>query len=108
MQPGSCWLTDEGEVGGEDEEHLVAVQGEREAEVSKHTGQHEELVHGRPVVGFQTHLGHHVQQFNEDILTKIPNLRYSDRVLAGHVTFGELTCMLTTTSTHVCARKAKD
>lgn len=54
----STVLTDEGEGGGEDEEHAVAVHGEGDGEVHGQTAPHEELVDCGPVVGVQTQLGH--------------------------------------------------
>lgn len=48
--------TQEGEVGGEDEEHSVAAHGEREREVSRQTAPGEEVVDRRPVVGVQKQL----------------------------------------------------
>lgn len=49
-------LTDEGEGGGEDEKHSVAVHGERDGEVSGQAAPYEELVHCRPVMGVQAQL----------------------------------------------------
>lgn len=44
-------LTNEGEGGGEDEVHLIAVDGECDGEVGDHAGANEELIHSCPVVG---------------------------------------------------------
>lgn len=52
-------LTDEGEHGGEDEEHSVAVQGECGGEINGYAGPDEEVVHRGPVEGFQAQLGKH-------------------------------------------------
>lgn len=49
-------LTYKGEGGGEDEVHLIAVDGECDGEVGDHTGANEELIHSCPVVGVNTHL----------------------------------------------------
>lgn len=49
-------LTEEGEVGGEDEEHSVAAHGEGEREVSRQTAPGEEVVDRRPVMGVQEQL----------------------------------------------------
>lgn len=49
-------LTEEGEDGGEDEEHPVAAHGEGEGEVSGQTAPGEEVVDSRPVVGVQKQL----------------------------------------------------
>lgn len=48
--------TQEGEVGGEDEEHPVAAHGEGEREVSRQTAPGEEVVDRRPVMGVQKQL----------------------------------------------------
>lgn len=48
--------TEEGEVGGEDEEHPVAAHGEGEREVSRQAAPGEEVVDRRPVVGVQKQL----------------------------------------------------
>lgn len=47
-------LTDEGERGGEDEKHAVAVHGERDGKVSRQAAPNEKLVHCCPVIGVQT------------------------------------------------------
>lgn len=49
-------LTDEGEGGGEDEKHAVAVHGECDGKVSGQAAPNEKLVHCRPVMGVQTQL----------------------------------------------------
>lgn len=53
----------EGENGGEDEKHAVAVHGECDGKVSGQAAPHKELVHCCPVMGVKAHLyGHHNQQ----------------------------------------------
>ena len=49
-------LTDEGEVGGEDEEHAVAVHGECDGEVGGQASPNKKLVHCRPVKCVETKL----------------------------------------------------
>lgn len=46
-------LTNEGEGGGEDEKHAVAVHGECDSKVGGKTAPHEKLVHGGPVISVQ-------------------------------------------------------
>lgn len=49
-------LTDEGERGGEDEKHAVAVHGHCDGKVSGQAAPHKKLVHCGPVVCVQTQL----------------------------------------------------
>lgn len=46
-------LTDEGERGGEDEEHAVAVHGKCDSKVGGKTAPHKKLVHCCPVICVQ-------------------------------------------------------
>lgn len=90
-------LTDEGEHGGEDEEHAVAVQGECGGKINGHAAPHEEVVHCGPVPGFQDQLENTACYSAAHVDTR-----------TFHDASGGLTCMLTTTSRDVCASKAKD
>lgn len=49
-------LTDEGERGGEDEEHAIAVHGKCDGKIGRQAAPHKELVHCCPVMGVQTQL----------------------------------------------------
>lgn len=49
-------LTDEGEPGGEDEVHAVAVHGEDDGEVHRQTAPQEKLVHRCPIGRVQAQL----------------------------------------------------
>lgn len=55
--PAAPVPTEEGEVGGEDEEHPVAAHGEGEGEVRRQAAPGEEVVDRRPVMGVQEQLG---------------------------------------------------
>ena len=56
-------LTNEGERGGEDEEHAIAEHGECDGKISSQAAPHKKLVHCCPVMDVQTNL-------KNDILSK--------------------------------------
>lgn len=60
-------LTDEGERGGEDEEHAIAVHGECDSKVGGQTAPHKKLVHCCPVMGVEAQLEKFIHSINVDI-----------------------------------------
>lgn len=96
------WLTDEGERGGEDEEHAVAEQSKGDGEVGSQAAPHKKLVDCCPVMGVQAQL-HVIHIFSDAVCCNI------ESELDSHDSHtGPLTCIFTTISRQVCASKAKD